>query len=64
MIRAELGRVDCFLQVQPPFDMTEEDVERPLLLVVAPGCAPREPGPALAQSEARREGRPRAGARP
>ena len=44
----ELRRIDRLLQVQAAVDMPEEHVERPLLLLVAAGRAPRKPRLAVA----------------
>src|SRR5207244_5146126 len=52
VIGVELGRVDRLLEVQSSFEMPEEDVQPPLLLLVAPGGPPGQPGLALAQGEA------------
>ena len=38
----ELWRVDRRLEVEPEVDVTDEGVQRPLLLLVAAGRAPRE----------------------
>ena len=59
VVGVELRRVDRLLQVQPSIDMAEEDVERPLLLLVAAGRSPGEPRLAVAEREARRQGRAR-----
>ena len=37
-------RVECFLQVHTKVDVVEEELERPLLLRVAAGCAERHEG--------------------
>ena len=63
VLGVEVGRVDRLLQVQPAIDVVEEDVQRPLLLLVAAGRAVREPRLAAAQHEPRRERRPRPRAR-
>ena len=49
----ELRRVDRLLQVQAEIDVPEEDVQRPLLLLVSAGRSPREVRLALAQREPR-----------
>ena len=59
----EVGRVDRLLQVQPAVDVPQEDVQRPLLLLVAAGSAVREPRLAAAQHEPGRERRARSRAR-
>ena len=63
VIGVELGRVDRLLQVQPAIDMAQEDVKAPLLLLVATGGAPGEPGLPLAKREAGRQRRTRTRAR-
>ena len=50
MVHVELGRVDRGLQVVAEVDVAEEDVQRPLLLLVAAGRAPREVGLAVIRS--------------
>src|SRR4051794_34355227 len=59
VVGVPLGCVDRLLQVQPAVDVTEEDMERPLFLLIAAGRPPREPRLAVAQCEARRQRRPR-----
>ena len=63
MLGVEVRRVDRLLQVQPPVDVVEEDVQSPLLLLVAAGRAVREPRLAVAQDEPRRQRRARPRAR-
>ena len=53
MLCVEVGRVDRLLQVHPAVDVTQEHVQRPLLLLVASGRAVREPRLAAAQNEPR-----------
>src|SRR5438477_1457676 len=60
MVRVEVRRVDRLLQVQPAIDVLEEDVQGPLVLVVAAGRAEGEVGVAAAKGERRRQ----RGARP
>ena len=55
----ELGRVDRLLEVHPEIDVAEERVQRPLLLLVAAGRAPREVRLAVAKREAGAECRAR-----
>ena len=64
VVHVELGRVDRLLQVQAESDVADEDVQRPLLLLVAAGRSPGEIGLAVAEGEPRAERRARAGARP
>ena len=52
MVGVEVRRVDRLLQVLPQVDVTQEDVQRPLLLLVAAGRAPREVRLAVAKREA------------
>ena len=59
MVGVELGRVDRLLEVQTEIDVTQEDVQRPLLLLVAAGRAPREIRRTVAEREPRRERRSR-----
>src|SRR4051812_45164518 len=58
-LRVELRRVDRLLQVPPEAGVAEQDVELPLVLLVAPRRAEREIRLAPAQDERRRERRPR-----
>ena len=60
----EVRCVDRLLQVLSQVDVAQEDVERPLLLLVAAGRAPREVRLAVAKRKAGRERRPRPRARP
>src|SRR6266545_5335327 len=39
VIRVEAGRIDRGLQVEAPVDVLQEEVERPLILLVSAGCA-------------------------
>ena len=57
----EVGSVDRLLQVQPAIDVIEEGVQRPLLLLVAAGRAPRQIRLPVAKREpgAERRARPR-----
>src|SRR6266566_181471 len=55
----EVRRVDGPLQVEAVVHMGEEDVQRPLVLLVAAGRAEREVRLAAAQDERRRQRRPR-----
>src|SRR5438132_7878782 len=55
----EHGRVDGGLKVMPKNSVSEEELERPLVLVVAPGCAEREARFTVAKGERRAERRPR-----
>src|SRR5213083_2254626 len=64
VMRVELRRVDRLLQIEPAVHVSEEDVKRPLLLLVTARRPPHEPRLALPQSEARREGRARPRPRP
>src|SRR5262249_26859374 len=59
VVGVELRCVDRLLEVEAAIDVSEEDVERPLLLLVAARCSPREPGLSVAQRKPRAEGRPR-----
>src|SRR5262249_49544550 len=59
VVGVPVGRVDRLLKVEALIDRAQEDVEGPLLLLVAAGRPVGEPRLALAQDEARREGRPR-----
>src|SRR5256885_8360101 len=63
VIRVEAGRVDRLLQIEPAVDMTEEEVQRPLVLLVAARRPERDVRLAAAERERRRERRPRALAR-
>src|SRR3954452_3608046 len=58
--RVGARRGDLLLQVQAAVDMPEEEVERPLVLLVAAGRAEREVWGAAAESKRRREPRARA----
>ena len=60
VIRVPLRRIDRLLEVQPTVDVTDEDVQRPLFLLVAAGCAVGEPWRAVAEDEPGRERRSRA----
>src|SRR4051812_44319694 len=55
MLGVEVGRVDRLLQVETAVDAVEEDVQSPLLLLVAAGRAVREPRLAVTQDEPRRQ---------
>src|SRR5207302_4946893 len=59
VIGVELRGVDRLLQVEPAIDVPEEDVEGPLLLLVAARRPPREPRLALTECQAGRERRAR-----
>ena len=59
VVGVPFGRVDRRLQVEPAIDVAQQHVDRPLLLLVAAGRAPREPRLAAPEDEARRERRPR-----
>ena len=52
-------RVDRGLEVEPVMDVGEEGVQRPLVLLVAAGCADRETRLAAAGGQRRRERGPR-----
>ena len=41
VVRVELRRVDRGLEIEPEMDVVEEDVERPLVLLVAARCPER-----------------------
>src|SRR3954452_1029968 len=60
VVRVDARRVDRLLQVQSAVDMPEEEVERPLVLLVAAGRAEREIWIAAAECERRRKRRARA----
>src|SRR4051794_28835216 len=60
VVRVEARRVDRLLQIQAAVDMPEEEVERPLVLLVAAGRAEREVWVAAAECKRRRERRARA----
>src|SRR5690242_14379770 len=49
VLRVPLRRVDRLLEVEAAFDMAEEHVQRPLLLLVPAGRPPGEPRLAAAQ---------------
>src|SRR5947199_1768405 len=51
VVGAELGCVDRLLQVEATLEMAEEDVQCPLVLVVAARRAPREPGLPIPERE-------------
>src|SRR2546422_3258807 len=55
----EHGRVDGCLQVMPKDSVSEEKLERPLVLLVASGCAEREAWFAVAKCDRRAERCPR-----
>jgi hypothetical protein len=57
MVGVELGRVDCGLEVESEVHVREEDVQRPLILLVAAGRAPRQVWIAAAQRERGRQRR-------
>src|SRR3954470_405690 len=48
-------RVDRGLEIEAVMDVPEEDVQRPLVLLVAPGCAESQRGVAVAGGNRRRE---------
>jgi len=52
-------RVDCGLEVEAVVEVGEEDMQRPLVLLVAARRAERQPGFAAAQGERRAERRAR-----
>ena len=56
-------RVDRFLQIHAGMDVAQEELRRPLVLLVAAGRAPGEIGLAVAQRQRRRQRRARALAR-
>ncbi len=57
------GRVERFLHVHTEIDDVQEELQRPLVLLVAAGRAKGQPRLAVAQCQRRREGRARALAR-
>ena len=59
MIGVEARRVDRRLQVVAEDDVTQEDVQRPLVLLIAAGRSEREVREAVAERERGRERRPR-----
>ena len=59
MRRVEHRRVDRGLQVEPEDRMGEEELQRPLVLLVAAGSAERQHGPVVAHGQRRRERRAR-----
>ena len=63
MVGVELRGVDRLLEVEPEVDVPDEDVEAPLLLLVAAGSSPGEPRLTVAERETGTERRPRPGAR-
>src|SRR5262249_23657518 len=54
-----LRRLDRLLQVEPEVDVAEKRVQRPLVLLVAAGCAEGEIRLAAARGHRRRQRRPR-----
>src|SRR4051812_1022067 len=58
--RRERGCLDRLLQVEPEVGVREQELQRPLVLPVAAGRAPREVRLSVAQGERRGERRPRA----
>src|SRR5216684_166634 len=52
----EHGRVDGGLKIKAENDVRQEELERPLILLIAPGSAERDPRLALTQREGRAEG--------
>src|SRR5712691_1324110 len=55
----EHWRVDGGLQIEAENDVRKEELERPLILLIAPGSAERDPWLALTQREGRAERSPR-----
>src|SRR5262245_12527589 len=55
MLRVPRGSIDCVLQVHLGMDVPQEELRRPLVLLITSGRAPRQIGFAVAQRERRAE---------
>src|SRR5262245_39563949 len=59
VVGMERRRGDGLLEVHPEVEDVEEELERPLVLVVTAGGTERHPGATLAEGDRGGEGRPR-----